>query len=62
AQDIAIGQGFERLSDAEMRRIREKAHPHGWDGRHERFKVSHDLEGNEGRKDHGMELISAVAE
>jgi uncharacterized protein len=61
-QDIAIGQGFQNLPENEMRRIREKAHPHAWDGRHERFKVSHEFEGNQARIDHGMPLMGAAAE
>ncbi|MFM9107661.1 MAG: hypothetical protein ACKOWF_13295 [Chloroflexota bacterium] len=58
-QDIAIGQGFTPLPESEMRRIREKAHEHAWEGQHERFKSSNDFEGNEGRKVHGMPLIGA---
>ena len=53
-QDLAIGRGFAPLPGAELERIRAKAHRHAWDGRHERFKVSHDFEGTEARKEHGM--------
>ena len=35
--------------DAEQERIREKAYAHAWNGRNERFKVSHDFEGGEAR-------------
>ena len=62
AQDIAIGQGFTPLPEAEMRRIREKAHSHAWEGHNELFKSSHDFEGNEGRKVHGMPLIGAAVD
>jgi uncharacterized protein len=58
-QDLAIGRGFQPLSDGEQARIRDKAYPHGWDGRHERFKVSHDFEGNPARQEHGLEVRAA---
>jgi aryl-alcohol dehydrogenase-like predicted oxidoreductase len=57
-QDLAIGRGFAPLPDAEMARIRAKAHAHAWDGRHERFKISHDFEGPEARKEHGLPLAA----
>jgi aryl-alcohol dehydrogenase-like predicted oxidoreductase len=58
-QDLAIGRGFQPLSAEEQDRIREKAYAHCWDGRHERFKVSHDFEGNEARREHGLEVRTA---
>ena len=57
-QDLAIGRGFQPLPGAELDRIRAKAHRHAWDGRHERFKVSHDFEGTEARKEHGLPLAA----
>lgn len=59
-QDLAIAQGFQPLSHAEQERIREKAYAHAWNGRNERFKVSHDFEGGEARKEHGMPPIAAA--
>jgi uncharacterized protein len=53
-QDLAIARDFRPLPPAELARIRDKAHRHAWDGRHERFKISHDFEGPEARREHGL--------
>ncbi|HYO31095.1 MAG TPA: aldo/keto reductase [Thermomicrobiales bacterium] len=57
-QDLAIGRGFRPLPEAELERIRAKAYRHAWDGRHERFKVSHDFEGPLAREEHGLPLAA----
>jgi predicted aldo/keto reductase-like oxidoreductase len=57
-QDLAIGRGFRPLPEAELERIRAKAYRHAWDGRHERFKVSHDFEGPLARMEHGLPLAA----
>ena len=61
-QDIALARGFTPLSEAAMRAMREKAYSHAWHGRNELFKTSHDFEGNEGRKVHGMALMGAAVD
>jgi uncharacterized protein len=59
-QDLRIGRGFASLSAEAQADILARAYPHGWDGRNERFKVSHDFEGNEARKEHGLPLQTAA--
>ena len=58
-QNLAVGRGFQPLSDAEQKRILAKSFPHSWQGQHEPFKTSHDFEGNEARKEHGLPLKAA---
>lgn len=58
-QDLAIARTFQPLSTEAQARIREKAHPHGWDGRHERFKTSFDFEGPPARREHGLDAKAA---
>jgi aryl-alcohol dehydrogenase-like predicted oxidoreductase len=61
-QDIAMGRGFTPYTEAQMREMREQAYGHAWNGRNELFKTSHDFEGNEGRKVHGMALMGAAVD
>ena len=58
-QDLAIGRGFEPLSAEEQQRILAKSFHHAWQGAHEPFKTSHDYEGNEARREHGLPLKAA---
>ena len=53
-QDLRVGRGFVPLTAAEQADILERAYPHGWNGRHERFKVSLDFEGGEAQREHGL--------
>ncbi|MCC6315970.1 MAG: aldo/keto reductase [Thermomicrobiales bacterium] len=61
-QNLTIGRDFAPLPEEEQERIRTKAYPHGWDGRHERFKISYDFEGAEARREHGLPLQEAIAD
>jgi aryl-alcohol dehydrogenase-like predicted oxidoreductase len=58
-QDLAIGRGFAPLPAEEQARILAKAAPHAPGGRFEPFKSSHDFEGDEARKEHGLPLRAA---
>ena len=53
-QDLAIGRGFEPLSPAAQDRILAKTAPAASTGEFEPFKTSHDYEGGEARKEHGL--------
>jgi len=57
-QNLAIGRGFHPFPEAELDRIRAKAAPVS-NGEFEPFKTSHDYEGNEARKEHGLALRSS---
>ncbi|MFM8594681.1 MAG: aldo/keto reductase, partial [Chloroflexota bacterium] len=57
-QDLAIAENFKPMTQQEQSRLRHLAFEHAWDGRHERFKVSHEFEGPEGRIVHGMPLAT----
>ena len=58
-QDLAIARNFEPISAAERERILAKSSPAATDGRFEPFKTSHDFEGNEARREHGLPLRAA---
>ena len=58
-QDLAIARGFEPISAAERARILARTAPHAVGGRHEPFKTSHDYEGNEARREHGLPVRAA---
>jgi predicted aldo/keto reductase-like oxidoreductase len=55
-QNLAIGRGFTPITDEERDAILAKSFPHALDGRHELFKISHEFEGNEARKVHGLPI------
>ncbi len=57
-QALSIGEHFTPMSEQDQNRLRHLAFEHGWDGRHEKFKVSNDFEGPLGRIDHGMPLAT----
>ena len=58
-QDLAIARGFQPISADERARILAKSAPHAGDGRFEPFKTTHDYEGKEARKEHGLPLQAA---
>jgi len=60
AQDLAIGRGFQPLSAEEQARILAKAAPHAQGAPFEPFKSSHDYEGDEARREHGLPLRAAA--
>jgi len=53
-QDLAIGRGFAPLPAEAQAAILAKSTPHAAGGRWEPFKTSHDFEGDEARKEHGL--------
>ena len=58
-QDLAIGRGFQPLSTEERERILARSAPHAAGGRLEPFKTTHDFEGTEARREHGLPLRAA---
>ncbi len=54
-----IGRGFEPISAQERQRILAKSAPHAAGGPYEPFKTSHDYEGNEARREHGLPVRAA---
>ena len=58
-KDLAVARGFQPISAEERERILARTAPHAADGRHEPFKTSHDYEGNEARREHGLPVRPA---
>ena len=58
-QDLAVARGFQPISAEERERILARTARHAADGRHEPFKTSHDYEGNEARREHGLPVRAA---
>jgi aryl-alcohol dehydrogenase-like predicted oxidoreductase len=55
-QDLRVARGFVPMTRAEEEAAIESVFHHCWAGQHEPFKVSHDYEGNEARREHGLPL------
>jgi aryl-alcohol dehydrogenase-like predicted oxidoreductase len=53
-QNLAIVRGFQPMSEAEMKAIREKVKGQAGDGRFELYKTSMKFEGKPGREQHGF--------
>ncbi len=58
-QNLAVARGFEPISAEERERILAKSAPAAGAGRYEPFKTTHDYEGNEARKEHGLPVRAA---
>jgi hypothetical protein len=53
-QDIGIARGFKRLSEDELKELRDKVKAVAGDGRHERFKSTQLFDGPYHRQQHGL--------
>lgn len=53
-QDIGIARGFKRLSEEELKQLRDKVKLVAGDGRHERFKSTQMFDGPYHREQHGL--------
>jgi aryl-alcohol dehydrogenase-like predicted oxidoreductase len=53
-QDISIARGFKRLSEDELKELRDKVKAVAGDGRHERFKSTQLFDGPYHRQQHGL--------
>ncbi|MBA2595043.1 MAG: aldo/keto reductase [Chloroflexia bacterium] len=58
-QDLRIAHAFVPMTREEEAAAVEKAFHHAWSGQHEPFKTSHDYEGNEARREHGLPIKAA---
>lgn len=59
-QDLRVGREFTPMSAEEQADAVEKVFHHCWSGQHEPFKTSHDYEGNEARREHGLPIKQAA--
>ncbi len=59
-QNLGIGQNFVPMTKDEQTAAIESVYHLGWNGLKEPFKTSHDYEGNEARREHGMPLRTAA--
>jgi uncharacterized protein len=59
-QDLRIGRGFVPMTAEEQIAAVDKVFHHCWAGQHEPFKTSHDYEGDEARREHGLPLRQAA--
>jgi len=59
-QDLSIARDFVPMTAEEQRTAVDAVYHHGWAGQHEPFKTSFQFEGNEARREHGMELRGAA--
>jgi predicted aldo/keto reductase-like oxidoreductase len=53
-QNLAIGRGFKKMSEAEQQTLRDKVKAVAGDGRHERFKSTQFFDGPHHQKQHGL--------
>ncbi|MFN8590093.1 MAG: aldo/keto reductase [Thermomicrobiales bacterium] len=61
-QDLRVAREFVPMTEAEQIAALDEVYHHSWDGRHEPFKISHDYEGNEARREHGLPIKVAAAD
>lgn len=59
-QDLALGHNFTPMTAEEQEAAIDAVYHFGWHGKHEPFKTSHDYEGNEARREHGLPLRNAA--
>ncbi|MGH2613878.1 MAG: aldo/keto reductase [Thermomicrobiales bacterium] len=59
-QDLRIAREFVPMTAEEQSEAIDKVFHHAWAGQHEPFKTSHDYEGNEARREHGLPLRGAA--
>jgi uncharacterized protein len=61
-QDLGLARDFEPMTAAEQASVIDRVYHHSWSGQHEPFKTSHEFEGNEARREHGLPLKMAAAD
>jgi len=59
-QDLGIARDFVPMTAEEQSAAVDAVYHHGWAGQHEPFKTSFQFEGNEARREHGLELRGAA--
>ena len=59
-QNLAVARGFRPLGPSEMEKIRARYAPHAVDGRFELYKTTAKHEADEGRRQHGFPLQTAL--
>ena len=59
-QNLRIAREFVPMTAEEQTAAIDKVFHHAWAGRHEPFKTSHDYEGDEARREHGLPLKTAA--
>jgi len=59
-QDLAIVRGFQPMSEAELKKVREKVRAQAGDGRFELYKTSLMYDGKPGREQHGFPPVDKL--